>query len=246
MACRSCDQKKHIPNFKEHLKAVIRTLNLSKIYSTGRRKVQALSDVSLSVDTGMTLTVMGKSGSGKTTLLNCIGGLERPDTGSVECFGVDIHALSSRDLSLFQRRNVGFVFQSGNLLSYLTVSENIAFPLIINGIRNKEKDKRIGELLDKIELSDSARAMPYELSGGEAQRVAFARAIAHCPKMLLADEPTASLDTETGKNLVKLMFTMGKEEECTIIISTHDQEIIKLSYKSLNIRDGKVIGLENE
>ncbi|OQW98930.1 MAG: methionine import ATP-binding protein MetN [Desulfobacteraceae bacterium A6] len=225
---------------------MIRTRSLSKSFSTGRRKVQALSDVSLFVDTGMTLTVMGKSGSGKTTLLNCIGGIERPDTGSVECFGVDIHALSKRDLSLFQRRNAGFVFQAGNLLSYLTVSENIAFPLVLNAIPNKEKDRRVLELLEKIELSDAARAMPYELSGGEAQRVAFARAIAHCPKMLLADEPTASLDTETGKNLVKLMFTMGKEEKCTIIISTHDQEIIKLSYKSLNIRDGKVKGPENE
>jgi len=225
---------------------VIRTLNLSKRYSTGRRKVQALSDISLLVDTGMTLTVMGKSGSGKTTLLNCIGGLERPDTGSVECFGVDIHALSNRELSLFRRRNVGFVFQYGNLLSYMTVSENIAFPLVINGISKKEKDKRVMELLDKIELSDAARAMPYELSGGEAQRVAFARAIAHCPKMLLADEPTASLDTETGMNLVKLMFNMGKDEKCTIIISTHDQEIIKLSSQSLNIRDGKVKDLENE
>ena len=225
---------------------MIRTLNLSKRYSTGRRKVQALSDISLLVDTGMTLTVMGKSGSGKTTLLNCIGGLERPDTGSVECFGVDIHALSNRELSLFRRRNVGFVFQYGNLLSYMTVSENIAFPLVINGISKKEKDKRVMELLDKIELSDAARAMPYELSGGEAQRVAFARAIAHCPKMLLADEPTASLDTETGMNLVKLMFNMGKDEKCTIIISTHDQEIIKLSSQSLNIRDGKVKDLENE
>jgi len=246
MACCSCDQKKHFSDFKEHLKAVIRTRHLSKSYSTGRRKIQALSDVSLFVDTGMTLTVMGKSGSGKTTLLNCIGGIERPDTGSVECFGVDIHALSNRDLSRFQRRNAGFVFQYGNLLSYLTVSENIAFPLVINGIRNKEKDRRVSELLDKIELSDAARAMPHELSGGEAQRVSFARAIAHSPKMLLADEPTASLDTETGKNLVNLMFLMGKEERCTIIVSTHDQEIIRLSCKSLNIRDGKVKEMENE
>ncbi|MDQ1330994.1 MAG: Methionine import ATP-binding protein MetN [Thermodesulfobacteriota bacterium] len=219
---------------------------ISKAYRTGRGKVQALSDISLFVETGMTLTIMGKSGSGKTTLLNCIGGLEGPDTGSVECFGVDIHALSNRDLSLFQRRNMGFVFQYGNLLSYLTVFENIAFPLILNGFRNKEKERRVSELLDKMELSDAARAMPNELSGGEAQRVAFARAIAHSPGMLLADEPTASLDTETGNKLVKLMLTMGKDEKCTIIISTHDQEIIKLSSKSSYIKDGKMKGPENE
>ena len=246
MACNARDQDKYLQNFKEHLKELIRINSISKAYRTGRGKVQALSDVSLFVETGMTLTIMGKSGSGKTTLLNCIGGLERPDTGSVQCFGIDIHALSNRDLSLFQRRNMGFVFQSGNLLSYLTVSENIAFPLIINGIRNKEKNRRVSELLDKIELSDAVRAMPNELSGGEAQRIAFARAIAHSPRILLADEPTASLDTETGNNLVKLMFAMGKEEKCTIIISTHDQEIIKLSYKSSYIKDGKMKDPKNE
>ena len=218
---------------------MIQTHNISKSYRSGRGTVQALSDVSFSVPRGATLAVVGKSGSGKTTLLNCIGGLERPDNGSVNCFGVDIHTLSKKELSYFQRRNMGFVFQFGNLLSYLTVFENISFPLVLN---NMEKEKRVTELLEKIGLPEVISAMPYELSGGETQRIAFARAIAHSPKMLLADEPTANLDTETGENLVKYMFSMCKEEGCAIIISTHDQSLIKLSDKTFTLLDGKVIG----
>ena len=218
---------------------MIQTHNISKSYRSGRGKVQALSDVSISIPRGATLAVLGKSGSGKTTLLNCIGGLERPDSGSVNCFGVDIHTLSRKELSYFQRKNMGFVFQFGNLLSYLTVFENISFPLVLN---NMEKEKRVAELLEKIGLPEVLSAMPHELSGGETQRVAFARAIAHSPKMLLADEPTANLDTETGENLVKYMFSMCKEEGCAIIISTHDQSLIKLSDRTLTLLDGKVIG----
>jgi len=218
---------------------VIHTHNISKSYRSGRGTVQALSDVSISIPGGATLALVGKSGSGKTTLLNCIGGLERPDNGSVTCFGVDIHTLSRRELSYFQRRNMGFVFQFGNLLSYLTVFENISFPLVLN---NMEKEKRVAELLEKIGLPEVISAMPYELSGGETQRIAFARAIAHSPKMLLADEPTANLDTETGEKLVKYMFGMCKEEGCAIIISTHDQSLIKLADRTYTLLDGKVIG----
>jgi ABC-type lipoprotein export system ATPase subunit len=134
---------------------------------------------------------------------------------------------------------MGFVFQFGNLLSYLTVFENISFPLVLN---NMEKEKRVAELLEKIGLPEVISAMPYELSGGETQRIAFARAIAHSPKMLLADEPTANLDTETGEILVKYMYGICKEEGCAIIISTHDQRLINLSDKTYTLLDGKVIG----
>ena len=172
-------------------------------------------------------------------MLNCIGGLESPDNGSVNCFGIDIHTLSRKKLSFFQRKNMGFIFQFGNLLSYLTVFENISFPLVLN---NLEKEKRVVELLDKIGLPEVVSAMPCELSGGETKRIAFARAIAHSPKMLLADEPTANLDTETGEVLVKCMFSICKEEGCTIILSTHDQNLIRLSEKTLTLLDGKVTG----
>ena len=215
---------------------------ISKEFLSGRGRVQALLDVSFSIETGRTLAVVGKSGSGKTTLLNCVGGLERPERGKVSCFGVDIHSLSGKALCLFQRRNAGFIFQYGNLLSYLTVCENIGFPLTLNGIRGKRKEKRTQELLERIGLHDAGAALPHELSGGEAQRVSVARAIAHSPKMLLADEPTASLDSTTGLNLIELMFDMGKEQGCTTIVSTHDPEIIDLADVNIQLRDGKITG----
>lgn len=217
---------------------MIQTCGISKKYRSGRGTVQALSDVSLYVREAASLALVGKSGSGKTTLLNCIGGLEKPDRGSVNCLGVDVLSLSGRELAHFQRRRMGFLFQSGNLLSYLTVFENIAFPLALNKMKT---DKRVPELLDKIGLPEAASAMPHELSGGEAQRVAFARAIAHSPEMLLVDEPTANLDTETGEKLVELMFAMCREEACTIIISTHDRNLIRLSDNTLALFDGRVV-----
>jgi ABC-type lipoprotein export system ATPase subunit len=213
---------------------------ISKEFLSGRGRIQALLDVSFSIETGKTLAVVGKSGSGKTTLLYCVGGLERPERGKVSCFGVDIHSLSGKALCLFQRRNAGFIFQYGNLLSYLTVFENIGFPLTLNGVRGKRKEKRIQELLERIGLHGAGVALPHELSGGEAQRVSVARAIAHSPKMLLADEPTASLDSTTGLHLIELMFDMGKEQGCTTVVSTHDPEIIDLADASIHLRDGKI------
>jgi putative ABC transport system ATP-binding protein len=195
----------------------------------------------LALETGKIAAVVGKSGSGKTTLLNCIGGLERPEKGVVSCFGTDIYALSTKNLSLFQRKNIGFVFQYGNLLSYLTVFENIALPLRLNGIEGKQKELRVKELLEKVNLSNAEAALPRELSGGEIQRVSVARAIAHSPGLLLADEPTASLDSVTGKNLVALMFEMGRNQKCTLIISTHDPEISELADQIIKIKDGKII-----
>ncbi len=215
---------------------------VSKAYPSGRGVVKALCDISFSISPGETLAIAGKSGSGKTTLLNCIGGLEYPDTGCIKCFGTDIHALSKKKLSLFQRQHMGFVFQFGNLLSFLNVEENIAFPLMLNKMYDRQGRKdRIADLLERTGLPDLASAMPSELSGGEMQRIAFVRAIVHHPKILIADEPTASLDTKTGSRLVELMFCLAKEEQCTIIISTHDQELIKLAGSVVNLLDGRQV-----
>jgi len=189
----------------------------------------------------MTLAVVGKSGSGKTTLLNCIGGLERPDRGSVTCLGQDIHALTRRALSLFQRKHLGFVFQFGNLLSYLTVYENIGFPLALNGVPRKERDSRILGLLERVGLRDSQQALPRELSGGEVQRVSFARAVAHGPQVLLADEPTASLDSDTARDLLQLMLEVVQEQASSLIVSTHDPVVIKLADDILHLRDGRMV-----
>jgi ABC-type lipoprotein export system ATPase subunit len=220
---------------------MIKLERITKEYRSGRGHVKALNDVSLNIDGGTIAAVTGKSGSGKTTLLNCMGGLERPGKGSVTCFGFDLSALSGKALCLFQRRHVGFVFQHGNLLSYLTVFENIAFPLALNGVEDKKKAKRIDALLQRIGLNKAGAALPHELSGGEIQRVSIARAMAHWPKLLLADEPTASLDSDTGRNLIRFMFEMGREQECTIVFSTHDHEIIEQADNRIYIRDGRIV-----
>lgn len=215
--------------------------NVSKEYRSGRGRIKALKGVSFKVEDGSTVAVFGKSGSGKTTLLNCIGGLDRPETGNITCFGTDIHTLTEKALCLFQRRNLGFVFQQGNLLKYLTVFQNIAFPLALNGFDKKSIGKRVNQLLEITELAGAGTALPEELSGGEAQRVAFARAVAHFPRLILADEPTASLDSETGKNLVRFMFETGMDQKCIMIIATHDSEIMDLAKVRISVRDGEII-----
>jgi ABC-type lipoprotein export system ATPase subunit len=220
---------------------LVRVQGVGKIYQSGRRQVEALCDISCTVEGGSALAVVGKSGSGKTTLLNCIGGLERPDQGSITCLGHDIHALSRRSLSLFQRQHLGFVFQFGNLLSYLTVYENIGFPLALNGIIGKESDERVLGLLERVGLRDSQQALPGELSGGEVQRVSFARAVAHRPQILLADEPTASLDSSTARDLVQLMLEVMREQASSLIVSTHDPVVIDLADNILHLRDGRMV-----
>jgi ABC-type lipoprotein export system ATPase subunit len=219
---------------------MIQLEKISKKYRSGRGRTPALSDVSFTIEKKSTVAIFGKSGSGKTTLLYCIGGLERPESGTITCFGIDIHSLSEKALCLFQRKNLGFVFQRGNLFSYLTVFENIAFSLELNGFKKKDVVNRVSELLENIDLSDAGAALPHELSGGEVQRISVARAIAHSPQILLADEPTANLDSDTGKNLVRLMFDMGRDQECTMIIATHDPDIINLADVRLPLRDGKI------
>ena len=214
--------------------------DLTKTYLSGRGKMYALRGVSFTVTPAAMVAIIGKSGSGKTTLLNCLGALDQPDSGRVLYDGRDLHRLAPGALSLVLRREMGFVFQFGNLLSYLTVAENIAFPLTLNRVADAEKKRRVAELLERIGLPDAGRARPHELSGGEVQRVAVARAMAHKPRILLADEPTASLDTATGRSLIRLMCEMGRENACTMVLSTHDLEVIDLAEQCIHIRDGRV------
>ncbi len=211
---------------------------VSKRFISGRGHVMALADISFSVGDGQSCVLAGKSGSGKTTLLNCIGALERPDGGRIFCNGTDICALGWKQRALFQRRQVGFVFQSSNLLPWLTVAENLRFPLELNNIHGKEQKARIAELLATFGLAGYDRALPGELSGGETQRIAFARAIAHNPALLLADEPTASLDSVTGLQLIQLMLSLSVSRHTTLIIATHDPELIGLSGTAIYLKDG--------
>jgi ABC-type lipoprotein export system ATPase subunit len=220
---------------------MVKVEHVSKIFQSGRGRVAALSDISFSAGADISTAFIGKSGSGKTTLLNCMGGLLRPDTGTITFAGTPIHLLNRKEMALFQRQKLGFIFQYGNLLSYYTVFDNIAFPLILNGIGKSQREKQVVYLLERIGMTGAEKALPNELSGGEAQRVAAARAIAHSPQMLLADEPTASLDTETGRSLMELLFGMAKEQNCTLLFSTHDPELLGLCDQSFQIRDGKLL-----
>jgi ABC-type lipoprotein export system ATPase subunit len=217
---------------------------VTKVFQSGRGKIRALGDISFSIGACRFTAVIGKSGSGKSTLLNCIGGLEPPDKGNITCFGTPIYTLSARELSLFQRRYVGFVFQRGNLLSYLTVAQNIGFPLTLNRVVRKKQSVRIDELLDRIGLTSAAKALPHELSSGETQRVAMARALAQNPKIQLADEPTATLDTETGQRVVQLMRDMGRDHGCTVIMATHDIDITETADGVIRLKDGSIHGEE--
>lgn len=213
-------------------------LRLSKTFRSGRGSVCALKEISFHLNAGDSVMLTGKSGSGKTTLLNCLGGLEKPDTGRVICGGVDINSLKARERSLFHRSRVGFVFQSSNLISYLTVKENISLPLELNGISGLNRDRRIRELLSEIGLPGIEAAFPRELSGGETQRVAFARAIAHGPALLLADEPTASLDSATAGQLIRWIRDLSQKQGCTLVVATHDPEILNMADRRLVLKDG--------
>jgi ABC-type lipoprotein export system ATPase subunit len=218
---------------------VVEICGISKTYVSGRGKVTALETISFTVARGKMFVIAGKSGSGKTTLLNCIGGLEKPDCGKITCAGTEVSSLSATAVALFQRKHLGFVFQFGNLISYLTVNENLAFPLELNGISGAARACRVQELLDRIGLSRIGKALPHELSGGETQRVAFARAIAHSPSILLVDEPTASLDTINGRQLIHLMHQMITDQGSTLIVSTHDPEVIDMAADRLHLKDGR-------
>ena len=220
---------------------MITLIGVTKTFRSGRGRVDALVDVSMEVSTGGFAAIMGKSGSGKSTLLNCIGGLELPDQGEVCCFDTPINRLVPSRLSMFQRRHLGFVFQRGNLLSYLTVAENIGLPLTLNGVTGAAYTQRIQTLLEEIGLAGAAKALPHELSGGETQRVSVARAVAHRPRLLLADEPTANLDTGSGRRVVNLMRRLSVEDGCTIIMATHDRDIIHDADQILYLKDGKLM-----
>ncbi|MEZ0576991.1 ABC transporter ATP-binding protein [Halodesulfovibrio aestuarii] len=219
----------------------IEIVDIHKTFTSSRGVQQVLRGISFSLEAGKIAALTGCSGSGKTTLLHCIGGIETPDSGSVVCFSHQITAMSAVERSRFMRKDLGVVFQKGNLLAYLTVAENIAFPLKLNRVGKKESASRIDELLEQVGLSDAKNAMPHELSGGELQRASIARALAHKPKLLLADEPTASLDSVTGREVVNLISSLSYEQKCTTIFSTHDMEIINIADNIFQLHDGKLV-----
>ena len=220
---------------------VIETNNLIKIYQQGDIEVKALNDVSINFQQGEFTAIVGPSGSGKTTFLNSIGGLDTPTSGKVVINDTDITNLNSNELIDFRLRNIGFVFQAYNLIPVLTAKENVEFIMLMQGDSASDRKLRAEELLNAVGLSDQINRRPGQLSGGQQQRVAVARALASKPKFVLADEPTANLDSTSTSNLLDIMYKLNKEENMTFIFSTHDQRVIDRAKRIITLEDGKIL-----
>ena len=225
---------------------VIETNNLIKIYQQGDIEVKALNDVSINFQQGEFTAIVGPSGSGKTTFLNSIGGLDTPTSGKVVINDTDITNLKSNELIDFRLRNIGFVFQAYNLIPVLTAKENVEFIMLMQGDSANARKSRAEELLNSVGLSDQINRRPGQLSGGQQQRVAVARALASKPKFVLADEPTANLDSTSTSNLLDIMHRLNKEENMTFIFSTHDQRVIDRAKRIITLEDGKILSDKNQ
>jgi putative ABC transport system ATP-binding protein len=215
--------------------------DLVRTYRTGATKVPALRGVSFEVPRGRLLCVQGRSGSGKTTLLNVLGGLDRPDSGTVEISGRDVTAMPERELLALRRHTVGFVFQSFGLLPILSAAENVGVPLRLVSTDPAEREERVRLLLDLVGLGDHTAQRPYELSGGQQQRVAIARALANRPEVLIADEPTGQLDSHTGRSVMELLRAVVDGEGVTAVVATHDPVLLGLADRVVELRDGQLL-----
>lgn len=219
---------------------VIDTHDISKTYNPDTIPVQAISHVHLHIEAGEFTALVGPSGSGKTTLLNMIGGLDRPTEGHVIINGTDITQLSPGKLIRFRLQHIGFVFQSFNLIPVLTARENVEFIMQLQGTPRAEREKRVQQLFREIGLEDKINVRPAQLSGGQQQRVAVARALASKPRFILADEPTANLDSQSAANLLDIMAKLNREENITFLFSTHDQRVIDRARRVITLVDGKI------
>lgn len=220
---------------------IIEIKNLHKIYNGDSVSVHAVNGVNVSFEEGEFTAIVGPSGSGKTTLLNIVGGLDEATEGSVEIEGIKINELTARKLTDFRMKNIGFVFQAYNLIPVLTARENVEFIMHLQGSNKNDRDARTTELLKAVGLGDMMDRRPSKLSGGQQQRVAVARALASKPKFVLADEPTANLDSHSTENLLDIMEQLNKEEKITFIFSTHDQRVVNKARRVITIEDGKII-----
>ena len=219
--------------------SVLETRDLRKVYGTGDTAVRALDGVSLSVEHGEFVAIVGTSGSGKSTLLHMLGGLDRPTSGSVTVDGKDIFQLKDEALTIFRRRKIGFVFQSYNLVPVLNVYENIVLPIQLDGRRVDQAFVR--QIVKTLGLEERLEALPNQLSGGQQQRVAIARALAATPAILLADEPTGNLDSRTSQDVLSLLKVTSQKFSQTIVMITHNEEIAQMADRILRIEDGRIV-----
>ena len=220
---------------------VIKAKNLVKTYSDNDIEVHAVQHIDLSIKEGEFTAIVGPSGCGKTTLLNILGGIDEPTSGSVEIAGTEITGLKDNQLIDFRLNNIGYVFQAYNLIPVLTALENTEFIMLMQKWPKEQREKRAKELLAKVGLSDKLNNRPGKLSGGQQQRVAVARALASKPKFVLADEPTANLDSTATKQLLDIMYSLNQEENITFVFATHDQRVMDRAKRIIKLDDGKII-----
>jgi putative ABC transport system ATP-binding protein len=224
----------------------VRLRDIAKTYKAGAIEVEAVRGVSLAIAAQRFSMLVGPSGSGKTTLLNLIGCIDKPTRGTIEIAGQDVGRLSDDQLSDFRARTVGFIFQGFSLLPVLSAYENVEYPLLLTGVPAAQRRAAVEAMLEAVGLTDQRRQRPNELSGGQKQRVAIARALVKHPAIVLADEPTANLDSETGASIIRLMRRMQAEQKTTFIFSTHDPQLISHADQTFTLRDGALVSLAAE
>lgn len=218
---------------------ILTSQNLCKYYGSGENMVKALDNVSVSIDDGEFVSIIGTSGSGKSTLLNMLGGLDRPTSGEVYVKNKKLSDMNDEELTIFRRRNIGFIFQNYNLVPVLNVYENIVLPIELDG--TKVDKNYIQTIIKTLGLNEKVNAMPNQLSGGQQQRVAIARALTAKPAIILADEPTGNLDSKTGMDVISLLKVTSREFQQTIVMITHNEEIAIMANRMIHIEDGKVV-----
>jgi putative ABC transport system ATP-binding protein len=223
----------------------VRTIDVKRMYKMGDTEVHALRGVTMSVNRGEYISIMGPSGSGKSTLFNMIGGLDKPSTGKVYIDEVDIAQLDSYELAWMRCRKIGYIFQTFNLIPVMTALENVMLPMIFAGLNTADAQDKAAEILRRVELEHRLMNKPQEMSGGQQQRVAIARAFANDPAIILADEPTGNLDLNTGKLIIELLRDLNREKGVTIISATHDHKMLAVSDRIIWIRDGMVDRIQN-
>ncbi|NVM52525.1 MAG: ABC transporter ATP-binding protein [Candidatus Helarchaeota archaeon] len=223
------------------MEKVVEIKDIEKTYYLGKTEIKALQGINLQIkNKGKFICICGPSGSGKTTLLNLIGCLDRPTRGDITVLDMQVLALSDTKLSELRNRHIGFIFQTFNLIPVLSAYENVEYPLLIQGVSGRERKKRVLQMLEEVRLIEFKNHRPDELSGGQRQRVSIARALVTLPEIVLADEPTANLDTMTGEAILELMRKISKEHLITFIFSTHDHKILNYAEKIYYLRDGKI------
>ena len=224
--------------------AILEARDVEKTYSMGKVRVAALQGITLAIEQGEFVAIFGPSGSGKSTLLHVLGGLDRPDKGSIYVDGTNLSTLNDAKLAEIRLHKIGFVFQFFNLLPRLTAARNIELPLTLADMPEKDSIQKTAEMLELVGLKDRTNHRPTELSGGEQQRVAIARALINSPKIVLADEPTGNLDTATGWEIVRLMKRLNEEKGQTFVVVTHDQSVAETADRMIQLKDGKIQGIK--